>query len=369
MYSLMGKGAQGGALVRFQDLPEGLTFQVSVPLGASNDHMRNMPLGFGLRYGIPDRFIIQASRVRRLYNHALDLQVEDEAINSSLNMARLIWTVDSRLYLAADSWLAYTIRTNDFGEIDQLTDAYRYEIIPKGRTTSYEIELVTGRHKNFSWLLRGLWLDYDLGGSAYWGGQRFSKINYLRGDHRTGVLAFEKYTGDKNRWLADITLTELRGHAWGNIESWPFTDSIGDLLGARMTFKGQFQAHWMRIHGGLDRTIGGARLKTGLVWYNIFPEAEVRTWRSGLGFPIGTRKSFILDTDHVQIGAIALGGVIPLGSFRLDLEVYQVVFGNIHNNYQHSDDDDGGGAPGDPEAEPGGWYGGTYARVGLRYLF
>ena len=369
MYSLTGKGSQVDVLARIQDLPEGLTFQVSAPLGASSDHMRNMPLGFGLRYGIPDRFIFQASRVRRLYNHALDLLVEDEAINSSLNLARVIWTVDSRLYLGAASWLAYTIRTNDFEEIDQLTDAYRYEIIPTGRTTSYEIELVTGRHENFSWLLRGLWLDYDLGGSAYWGGQRFSKINYLRGDHRTGVLAFEKNTGEKNRWLADITLTELRGHAWGNIESWPFTDSIGDLLGARMTFKGQFRAHWMRLHGGLDRAVGRGRLKMGLVWYNIFPEAEARTWRSGLGFPIGTRKSVVLDTDHLQIGALALGGIIPMGSFRLDLEVYQVVFGNIHNNSQRSGGDDSEESPAGPEAAHGGWYGGTYARVGLRYLF
>lgn len=371
MYALTGEGAQGDALIRFQNLPRGLTFQMSIPLGASSDYMRSMPLGFGIRYGIPDCFIIQASRVRRYYNHAVDLMVEDDVINSSLNLARVIWTFDSRLQLGSGSWLAYSLRTNDYGEIDQLTDAYQYEIIPTGRTTSYEIELVTGRTGDYALLLRGLWLDFDLGGSAYWGGQRFGKINYFRGDHRTGILAFEKTQGLGNRWLADIAVSEIRGLTWGKIESWPFTDSIGDLLGARMTFKGQFRAQWMRLHAGLDRQIGGGRLKAGLVWYNIFPEVQVQNWRSGLGFPIGSRSTYILETDHLQVGALTLGGAIPLDRFRIDLEVFQAVYGNIHNNSPPTDD--GGevepGEPGEPSDDPGGWFGGTFVRVGLRYLF
>jgi hypothetical protein len=368
MYALTGKGAQGDVLIRFQDLPEGLTFQVSAPLGATSDHMRSMPLGFGIRYGVPDRFIFQASGVRRYYNHALDLVVEDDVINSTLNLSRVILTLDSRLYLSPGSWLAYSFRTNDFGEIDQLTDAYRYEIIPTGRTISYGIDLVTGRQGDFAFLLRGLWLDFDLGGSAYWGGQRFGKINYFRGDHRTGILAFEKTRGPGNRWLADITVTEVRGRAWGKIESWPFTDAIGDLLGYRMTFKGRFRAHWMRLHAGVDRPLGGGRLKVGLVWYNIFPEAQVQNWRSGLGFPIGSRESFILETDHLQVGALTLGGTVPVGRFHLDLEVFQAVFGNSHNNYQRTEGE-GEGLPGETSTDPGGWFGGTYARAGLRFLF
>ena len=367
-YSLAGKGTQGDVLIRLQDIPEGLAFQVSVPLGASSDHMRSMPLGFGLRYGIGDRFIFQASKVRRLYNHAVDLLVEDNAIISSLNLARVICTVDSRLYLGRASWLGYTFSSNDYQEIDQLTDAYRYEIIPTGRTTSYEIELVIGRQEEYAFLLRGIWLDFDVGGSAYWGGQRFGKINYFQGDHRTGVLAFEKLGGDGNRWLADVTLTEIQGRFWGKIESWPFTDSLADLLGGRMTFKGQFQAHWMRLHVGMDRPVGRGRLKAGLAWYNIFPEAQALSWRSGLGFPIGTRDFHILETDHLQLGAVALGGAIPWGAFRLDLEVFQVVFGNIHNTFQRPADEEVE-FPSGPETEPGGWYGGTFARAGLRYVF
>ena len=367
-YSLAGKGGQGDMLLRLQDLPEGLAFQFSAPLGASSDHMRSMPLGIGIRYGIPDRFIFQASSVRRLYNHALDLEVEDDFIASSLNLARVISSVDARLYLGSASWLAYTLRTNKFEDIDQLTDAFRYEIIPVGRSTSYELELAVGRKEEFAFLLRGVWLDFDVGGSAYWGGQRFGKINYFKGDHRTGVLAFEKTGGGKNRWLADITLTELRGRVWGKIESWPFTDSIGDLLGGRMTFKGQMRAHWMRFHAGLDRTVGRGRLKVGLAWYNIFPEAVAQSWRSGFGFPIGSRDNYSLDTDHLQLGAVSLGGSIPWGAFRLEAEVFQIVFGKIHNTFKRPDDDDDPPVEG-PAAEPGGWFGGTYARVGLRYGF
>ena len=367
-YSLAGKGSQGDILLRFQDLPEGLAFQFSAPLGASNDHMRSMPLGFGIRYGIPDRFIFQASRVRRLYNHALDLEVEDDTIASSLNLARVISSIDTRLYLGSASWLAYSLRTNKFEDIDQLTDAYRYEIIPVGRSISYEIELAIGRQEEYAFLLRGVWLEFDVGGSAYWGGQRFGKINYFKGDHRTGVLAFEKTSGEKNRWLADITLTELRGRTWGKIESWPFTDSIGDLMGARMTFKGLFRAHWMRFHGGLDRAVGRGRLKVGVAWYNIFPEAEILNWKSGLGFPIGSRSFSSLDTDHLQLGALSLGGTIPWGRFRLDLEVFQIIYGNTHNTFRRPDDD-GEELPTAPEIDPGGWYGGTFARAGLRYHF
>ncbi len=367
-YSLAGKGGQGDLLLRLQDLPEGLTLQFSAPLGATSDHMRSMPLGIGIRYGIPDRFIFQASRVRRLYNHALDLAVEDDTIASSLNLARVIATVDTRLYLGSASWLAYTLRTNDFEDIDKLSDAFRYEIIPVGRSVSYELDLVVGRKEEYAFLLRGVWLDFDVGGSAYWGGQRFGKVNYFKGDHRTGVMAFEKTGAGNTRWLADITLTELRGRAWGRIESWPFTDSLGDLLGARMTFKGQVRAHWMRYHAGLDRKVGRGRLKLGLAWYNIFPQAEVQSWRSGFGFPIGSRDNYSLDTDHLQLGAVSLGGTIPWGDFRLEGDVFQIVYGGIHHTFKRPEDDEETPVK-EPTADPAGWFGGTYARVGLRYDF
>jgi hypothetical protein len=367
-YSLTGKGGQGDLLLRLQGLPAGLALQFSAPLGASSDRMRSMPLGIGIRYGIPDRIIFQASTVRRLYDHAVDLAIEDDTIASFLNLARVISTVDTRIHLGAASWLAYTLRSNKFGNIDQLTDAYRYEIIPVGRSIAYELELVVGRKEDYAVLLRGVWLDFDVGGSAHWGGQRFGRINYFKGDHRTGVVAFEKTGGGNTRWLADITVTELRGRVWGNIESWPFTDSLGDLLGARMTFKGRARAHWMRYHAGLDREVGRGRLKVGLAWYNIFPEAEVQSWRSGLGFPLGSRDNYTLETDHLQLAAVSLGGSIPWGRFRCKGEVFQVVYGNIHNTLKRPEDN-----VEDPveaaAARPTGWFGGTYARVGVHYRF
>jgi len=124
----------------------------------------------------------------------------------------------------------------------------------------------------------------------------------------------------------------------------------------------------MRYHAGLDREVGRGRLKVGLAWYNIFPEAEVQSWRSGLGFPLGSRDNYTLETDHLQLAAVSLGGSIPWGRFRCKGEVFQVVYGNIHNTLKRPEDN-----VEDPveaaAARPTGWFGGTYARVGVHYRF
>ena len=206
-------------------------------------------------------------------------------------------------------------------------------------------------------LLRRTDLRVRLEADASWGGQRFGNLNYANVD-ATSWLGGIQWPLRRGRALLDFESASGALQSRADVESWPFTDALADLLGARRIARGTGSLRWEVAHAALERGLyGAARVRAGLAWYDLRPEAALESWRPVfLVFGRTDEERHVLRVRRLQLGEVALGADLRLAGLELDLR--QVVFARVRR---------GASAP---SASPGGTGGaeGGAASSGSRAL-
>src|SRR6185503_20170417 len=114
---------------------------------------------------------------------------------------------------------------------------------------------------------------------ASWAGGRFGHLNYAHVDARSWLGAAE-WPVPRGRALLDFESARGRVQARAEVESWPFTDALADLLGARRIARGVGSMRWEVTHAGIERAVRRTTsVRAGLAWYDLRPEAEIESWR------------------------------------------------------------------------------------------
>jgi hypothetical protein len=340
------------------------TLQGTIPLARDSGTVRQTPLGVGLRYRSADNLDLEVSWVSSPLDHHVDLGIADDRVATGLNLDRhqvalaWNWRITSALALAGRA------AHSDLESIEPVTDAHRYESQPQGRADAL---LVVGTFRSgdqWTLALRGTFDELDVAGEAFWGGQRFATLSYLRGDVASGLIAARYNASLSTTIVTDVQVSRLRGEGRLSVRTWPFTEAVIDLLGLTSVGKTWIDSDWQRYHCGVQSRTTTRRLEAGVAWFNIFPDATLREVHSG-PFGIGAETTWHdLATDHVQLGAVILGAEFRWGRWHLGGDLYQFVIARAHENLpRDAEEPPGRPPPPVPEKQEGGWFGGTYARV------
>jgi hypothetical protein len=173
--------------------------------------------------------------------------------------------------------------------------------------------------------------------------------------------------------LFDYELVHSDGKLRGDVESWPFTPTVIDLLGARRIAKGNMAALWHRAHVGADLAFS-PRLKwqMGFGWYDVYPTAVLDSWRPAfLLFGRADEHRDELPFHRLQLIGVSLASQMSLGPLAISFGIQQII--PIRSEFGETIDP--GGDQGGVEAEhvePGEksmWPNGTTLELYLQRTF
>lgn len=358
-----GTGLMGGA--RLSNRPAGLTMQVAGPIWQDNDATTGATTHLGLRYAWKQRLTLQLAWERSNEPVALAGLIENEPIAASLNLRREALVYDGNLRLWGGVIAEGRYRRTLTMRKQAITNRHRYEVAPDGTSVQHQIGLIWRHERRGGLLARLTQLDHDLGGDAFWGGLRFGELNYARFDIRSLLLAGEFKPTARSRILFEREQCELEGAGRLEIESWPFTSGLVDLLGLRRIYRGTAHVDWTRWHLGCSISRSDKEIRLGLTWYRLEPQAHLVSWRPlFLVFGRTDVRTWDLDISRIDLAALSAGIGLPLGRFACNLSFLQFFHAKIDRIRTP-----GPGSPGPgietPAPTPHGWIGGSYAIASL----
>ncbi len=365
---LYGRGqALSGALRFFQPGP-GLTLQFSAPLWHDGPMDRRV-LGAGVRLQPADVLHLQVARTRTLSDLEFEGQVLEEPIPFDLNFAEDAWHVDIRL--APWRWLSLegNWREAEYEPQDEPGPGRQYEFTPGGRDRIRAAGFHLTPWRDHTFLLRYQELELDLDAGIHWGGQQFGWLTYGMGFQHSRLAAGRWHPSPSTRWQIELEAVDLDVKGRAKIESWPFTDTVIDLLGVRQIFWGHAEVKWRRLTALRDFEALGGRWRVGTSWFRIHPEAVAETWRPAvLVFGQADFREYELTVTRLDLVSLLLETTVPAGPVDLSLSVQQFVYGSSVESARDPDESD---PPDDPPEERAtdGWWGGTYLKMGLVFGF
>ncbi len=359
---------------RLGGLVPGLTLQAIAPLWRSTPGGSGADRGFGVRYAHLDWIEAQAHLSRSPHDESFLGVFSGEPVATSLNLLAEQSRYDVRLRLAPRLAAEVSYASTGLGAIQARSTAETYEFIPNGTAIQRQAGLLFEPWSGSRLLLRYTDLDLDLAARAYWGGQRFGLLKYARGTTVSRLVAWQARWGRGWRVLCDAERARMSGATYGKVDSWPFTDLLIDLLGISRSFKGDADLRWTRWHVGLEKTTRRGLLQGGVNWYDLQPEAHLKTWLPYL-FGMGQQdvQYHDLTTRRIRLAAVSLGFALPVDSWLFSTRVHQFVY--VSSSGADSDDGSGGQQPppDDPPAAsddgPSGWIGGTFLSTSISVRF
>ena len=207
------------------------------------------------------------------------------------------------------------------------------------------------------------------------------RLELYAGGTRFGQIA--KLAGKITRWRLEIrppyvppnlafSLERYSGsaEAAGNIQGWPFTDLLADLLGARRMFVTRAEGTLWRAAGyGEFHPSARTRLTGILDLFRLYPDIRFADWRpSYLVFGVADLKTYHDSYRRIDFGRICIDASRQFGRITLGCTISQMFPINIIKDADSSapSDDGGTGEPGSSAKSPRA-DGGRSIRVRLSY--
>jgi hypothetical protein len=312
---------------RITDLLPGLTTQFTVPVWESEDETRGSRFNLGLRYDLMQRLRVQGTWGRCEHPELLRFDLEGEPWGVSMNLTSDDRRFNGRLLLPLGFDVEGSFARTDFGAKRARDVSPAYHFAPGGRFEGGDAALLWRQTRGYRFLYRWTRKSIDSYGKFSWGGQSFGNLNYVRGALESHLVGAQGRMGKQWRWLLDYERTQLRGESRGQIETWPFTTTLIDLLGPRYTGKAVLDARWTRVHSGLeakwhDDMVG----RLGVSWYQVVPDAHLDTWRPAfLVFGRADEKRTELSVAELQLAAVSVGWRLGFAGFDWDFAIRQFV--------------------------------------------
>jgi hypothetical protein len=322
-----GSGALLQLGARLEDVLPGLVVQGTAPVVRGAGEIAAAG-GLGMRYRLGERLGAQVSWSRSHVPERMDSDLYGEPISASLNLRTDRYAADARARPWSGLQAEYSGSWSFHGEISPRDSARAYEIAPGGTATNHQVTLGWGAPGNRRVVARWTRARFALRGTASWGGLRFAQLNVLAGSLTSWLAALDLPAGERTRWVLDAERASLNARGRGEVEGWPFTSTLGDLLALRMIGRATADANWTRWHVGVDRAVTRhLGVETGAAWYDIRPRAELTTWRPMfLVFGQTDVQVHELDARRVQLGALSLGLRTRGAKWAAAFEVRQFVF-------------------------------------------
>ena len=224
-----------------------------------------------------------------------------EPIGLSTNLVLESQRLDGRCALGFGVALEGALARARWVPVDAPDAALTYHLSPSGTSALDQLGL-RWRSRPVAALVRWTQFTPDLAGDLAWGGQSFGGIDYARATLESWLAGLETQ-GHGCRSLAEVEHVRLAVRARGELESWPFTSTLVDLLGQRSIFRATGSVEWERWHLAHERPLGRrARGRAGAEWIEIRPAAEIESWRPAfLVFGKTDDRVDVLSVDRVRL--------------------------------------------------------------------
>jgi hypothetical protein len=325
--TLEGSGTGAAIGTRVTWLP-GLTWQLTGATGSGTAGRPHASFGAGVRYRHAGS-VLQAAWQRAPRLDQLSSTLYGEPIGLSTNLVLESQRLDGRCALGFGVALEGALARARWVPVDAPDAALTYHLSPSGTSALDQLGL-RWRSRPVAALVRWTQFTPDLAGDLAWGGQSFGGIDYARATLESWLAGLETQ-GHGCRSLAEVEHVRLAVRARGELESWPFTSTLVDLLGQRSIFRATGSVEWERWHLAHERPLGRrARGRAGAEWIEIRPAAEIESWRPAfLVFGKTDDRVDVLSVDRVRLGVVSLGLALPTGWIDLDMGLEQCVFARL----------------------------------------
>lgn len=287
-------------------------------------------LGGGIRLQIWDRARFQATRVASWRRDLLTGRVRDELWNSRLN-ARVS---ENRMDVGVTPWQGVIVEASlshaALGAIHGRKQDVAYQLFPEGDLHARQGSLGYRFPGRLCLLARATRMRFAGRGTATWGGQRCGNLSRADASAETRLFAIEQIRRSL-RLILDAEWGRLDGSARAQVEFWPLTSSLVDLLGPRRTYLVDANVRWHRLHLAGSRQVTPAiETRGGLGWWDLRPRGQIVSWRPQLlVFGRADERWDVLSIRRVQLAAVSAGGTVRRGDLALTLDLQQVVFAQV----------------------------------------
>ena len=320
------EGSEAQGWLRLERLIPGITVQGGATLWREAALGTTQQQSIGLRGSWQSRLIGQVMHIRERHPQEVRGYLLDDLIPLTLNLQASASHYEARCRLPWELAIEGSFRHTLFAEIDSLSSAEAYELMPEGLADHWWAALHWRPRRDLGLLLRrsGLWLETTA--HTYLAGMLFGKLKYLQGGLDAWMFAADYQLSAGTRLIADVEWSDLHGKTYGHIESWPFTSTVIDLLGVKQKFKAEITADWVRWHGGFTQEVGTGSISGGFNWYDIRPKMEAMTWQRVLAIGWHNVHEYELRGCRASLAALSLGFTWPYRNLRLDAGIQQFIF-------------------------------------------
>lgn len=178
-------------------------------------------------------------------------------------------------------------------------------------------------------------------------GVRFARAHALAGRLERVTAGVERRLGAGHRLIAGAERVDLGVASRGDIETWPFTPALVDLLGLRARYDASVALRVWRLQAGAEHRLGESwDLGWGANRLVADLDARAATWQTDvMVFGVNGLRRHRFDLRRVEGWLLTAGLGRELGPLRLDYTFLQAVPTRIARR-------GGDGAPGGPSASP-----------------
>lgn len=361
---LRGHGEQGACGLRYQCPEFGLTLQGVLP-AVRGEAMAGQAGGLGIRWEPGPLAAAQFAQTRQRNDNDVHLQILDTPIRTRLNAIQDANMADVRIGPVHMIEMDGSWREALYAYADAVSGAEQYELLPDGRTLA-----LTGALRLHPWprhelLARYREVEFDFAAGGYWGGQQFAWLNYARGEQISRMMAWRWACGATGACRIEWETNTLDAKARGSIESWPFTESIVDLLGIRQICRSAGQASWHRLTVAGGRKSGSCDVEVGISWFRMHPRAVLETWRPAfLVFGSADYRRDEMAVEQADILMLQLQVDWRVAASQLQLSLQQLAYGDVREAAVSPSPEPPPPEPHEMPAESG-WYGGTWLSLAM----
>lgn len=324
---LEASGARVDGAVRVSDAAPGLTLQAATPLWSERSSARPRGAGVGVRWAPRAPCAAQAHWESFAAPERFGSTLRGESVGASLNLAGERWQADALVRAPGALALEASLARSRWRPHDARSPALDYQLEPAGDGGVEQASATVGGAPQRA-IVRWTHERFDVSGDGSWGGERFARLSYLRGDVHAWLAGVERSVSS-GRVMLDVERGELAATGRATLETWPFTEPTIDLLGLRRIGRLQASATWWRAHAAAERTIGRAwTLQGGVAWYDATMAGELESWRpTFLAFGVTDFRSDGLPWSRAQLAVLSCGLAWSGRTMGAALELQQPVWG------------------------------------------
>lgn len=250
-----------------------------------------------------------------------------------------------------------------------LTDILADELQLEGEFESTTLVTTALLAPNFEAGFSLAWWSMEHEGGLFWGGQRYGRLNALRGDGEDLVWSLRWRQSNDMIVLLQTKARRMSAFGRGRVESWPFTETAIDLLGLRQIATAELDLSILSFGIGIDWSPGSHDFGLGFAHHAIALDGFLETWVPG---PLGIGRSQFVhrdtDIDRIGVDEIRFRSSRRFGRYELFWDLRQIVAMNFHAPPSSpGDDPHEDRPPTSPSAR--GWWGGLFLATALQVSF